>query len=455
MAFRSALARGIGAVKRLTGSAGGRLSGLKRLTGSAGGRLSGFVARAASRRPVIIGAAVVLVVALVGSGIAAVSFVALSPAATPSPTAAPTEVAIAPTDTPIPTLEATLEPTPTLAPTATPAPTSAPMVAATTDGVWLPADQAELATRKPIAVMIDDQMLARPQSGLSMANIVYQGPAEGGIPRYMALFQTQAPLAIGPIRSCRAYFVAWAEEWRAGYVHMWGAPNAMAKLAADNGKYIYNMDGLRFGGKSGYMWRTVFRERPHNLYTSYAKIYSLLRQVGGTAPLSTPLFTFADALPPSARPMGSSIIVPYDANNVVYNYDWKTNTYPRSVSSEGPQYDAATGKRIAPSNVILLYMNAGLLAGSPAALTKHRLDVQYVGHGAAWVFNNGLTIQAVWTKKNEHATTVLTYASGPNRGQQVPLVRGQIFIQVVPNIAVTPSWQTGYAVPPEIINQGS
>ena len=152
------------------------------------------------------------------------------------------------------------------------------MVAATTDGVWLPASEAELATRKPIAVMIDDLAAARPQSGLSMANIVYQAPAEGGIPRYMAIFQTQAPPAIGPIRSARLYFVAWAEEWGAGYAHMWGAPNAMGRLAQDTGKYIYNIDGLHYGGNSGYMWRTAFRSAPHNLYTSYAKLEALTEE---------------------------------------------------------------------------------------------------------------------------------------------------------------------------------
>ena len=401
------------------------------------------VRRVLSRRPVLIGAAVVIVVALVGSSIAIVGLSASSS----TPTPAPSEIALA-TDTPVPTLEPTPTLAPTLAPTPVPTPTPVPMVAATTDGVWLPADQAELATRKPIAVMIDDQMAARPQSGLSMANIVYQGPAEGGIPRYMAIFQTQAPQAIGPIRSSRLYFVAWAEEYAAGYVHMWGAPNAMGRLATDNGKYIFNMDGLRYGGMSGYMWRTIFRVAPHNLYSSYNKLEQLLVKIGGKAPLTKSNFTFADDLPGSDRPVGSQIVVPYSENHVVYNYDRKTNTYPRTVTREGAQFDAVTDQRIAPSNVILMFMNVGMLQGSAAAMTKHRLDVQYVGHGSAMIFNNGLAISAVWTKKNEHSNTILTYASGPMKGQQVPLVRGQIFIQVVPTY-IPATWTAGYAAAPE------
>lgn len=405
------------------------------------GRSLAFVRRRLSRRPVLVGAVIVIVVALVGSGLAIVDLSASS--ATPTPI--PTEIALA-TSTPTPTPTPTLEPTPTLIPTPIPTPTPAPMVAATTDGVWLPADQAALATRKPIAVMIDDHWGARPQSGLSMANIVYQGPAEGGIPRYMAIFQTQAPPAIGPIRSSRLYFVAWAEEYHAAYVHMWGAPNAMARLAQDNGKYIWNIDGLRFGGMSGYMWRTAFRASPHNLYTSYPKLWSLTQKLGGTAPLTQSNFTFADALPASSRLVGGRIAVGYSVNSILYNYDWKTNTYPRSVSREGPQVDAATEERVAPSNVVLLTMNVGALTTTSSDKRKHRLEVGYVGHGTAMVFNNGLAIPAVWTKKTEYSPTTITFASGPNKGQPVPMVRGQIFIQVGFKAS---NWTLGYAPTPE------
>ena len=161
-------------------------------------------------------------------------------------------------------------------PTPSPTPTPPP-VAATTDGVWLPASQAAIATRHPIAVMIDDQALARPQSGLASANIVWQAPAEGGIPRYMAIFQTTDAPAIGPVRSSRLYFVAWATEWKAMYVHVGGAPNALAYLHANTGKTIYDADEFRWGGSAGYLWRITTRSAPHNVYTSTASSTSSRR----------------------------------------------------------------------------------------------------------------------------------------------------------------------------------
>jgi len=165
-----------------------------------------------SRRTVVVGAAIAIAVAVIGSTVAVADISATSPS--PTPTA---DVTGAPTLTPAPL--STLASSPRR-PRRLPPRHRAPRLRRAWwrphRWVWLPASEAELATRKPIAVMIDDLAAARPQSGLSMANIVYQAPAEGGIPRYMALFQTQAPAAIGPIRSARLYFVAWAEEWAPG-----------------------------------------------------------------------------------------------------------------------------------------------------------------------------------------------------------------------------------------------
>ncbi len=303
-------------------------------------------------------------------------------------------------------------------------------VAATTNGVLLPWYDAALATRHPIAVMIDDQSAARPQSGLSQADIVYQAPAEGGIPRYMAIFQTQLPDAIGPIRSSRMYYVAWAEEWRAMYVHMWGAPNAMARLAQIHGKYIYNADGLHWSSK--YMTRVTYKVAPHNLYSTGGKLLSLARVLGATAPFTKSPFAFGDQLPEADRPSGGTIMIPYHGNTISYAYDPATNTYPRGVSGQPQQTDYGNGRRIAPSNVVVLYQVTGLLPVEVGQANKHRLEIQYLGTGKAMVFCNGQAIEARWSKKAESSPTYLTYAKGPMAGQPVQLVRGQIFIQVVP-----------------------
>jgi hypothetical protein len=376
-------------------------------------------------RPAVLAAAAVfaagLLVAADGSGIAA----------PPGPTATPEPVATA-----------QLTPSPTLPPlgmgTAGPAATAYPApVAATTNGVLYPFYDSELATRKPIAVMLDDHWAARPQAGLSQADIVYQALAEGGIPRYMAIFQTQDPPLIGPIRSARTYFVAWAEEWKAMYVHVWGSPDAMSRLATDNKLYVWNADGLRYLTNTPYMWREKFRAAPHNAYTSGAQLRALLRKLGGTDPSPKTPWTFGDPAPQSLRPVGGSITIPYYYNKIEYQYDRATNTYPRWETTNvtkhtlAPEIDPNNDRQVAPSVVVVMYMNTYLMAGH-ANEKKGRLELAYVGKGKALVFQNGTAISARWNKAREHSPTTLTYASGPDAGKPIPFVRGQIFIQVVP-----------------------
>ncbi len=391
-----------------------------------------------SRRPLAVVAAIVLVAAVLGAGAVVSADLSTAPA-TFSPS--PSEIALAST-LPAHTAAPTPSPTPTPTPTAGPTPVpTAPPVAATTDGVLLPASEAALATRHPIAVMIDDQIRARPQSGLSQADIVYQAPAEGGIPRYMAIFQTQNPPQIGPIRSSRLYFVVWAEEWRAMYVHVGGATNALQYLAQYTGTYFWNADEFHWGPNTGYMWRVAFRAAPHNVYSSGVKLEALAQRVGASAPFTKAPWTFTDDLPAAERPSGGTIVVPYPGNHIVYYYDQMTNTYLRSVTGETIETDAGNGLPVAPKNVVVLYQAVSPLLGSNNP-EKGRLEIGYLGSGAAMVFRDGLAIAARWSKASNSAPTLLTYANGPQAGQPVALDRGQIFIQVVP-VGMNVTWTTG------------
>ncbi len=199
-------------------------------------------------------------------GIAATSL-GSSPAPTPQAAiSTPTPVATtAPTATSVPTSS----PSPTPLPTATPVPTPLLVPAPLTGLLVTPA----VAARHPIAVMIDDLGPARPQSGLSEASVVWQAPAEGGIPRYMAIFQDTLPKAIGPVRSSRYYYIAWAAEWRGDLRPLRrlaaGARDARAPRATAS--YVYNADEFRF---SGTFHRITTKAPPHNLYTTGAKLRS-------------------------------------------------------------------------------------------------------------------------------------------------------------------------------------
>ncbi|HEY7523463.1 MAG TPA: DUF3048 domain-containing protein [Candidatus Limnocylindrales bacterium] len=345
------------------------------------------------------------------------------------------------------------EPSTAGSPSATPAPTPTPTPLPSRRPVVPPPEQPQLvpapltgvlvspaaAARHPIAVMIDDLSPARPQSGFSAASVVWHAPAEGGIPRYMMIFAENVPKAVGPIRSSRQYYIAWAAEWNAMYAHVGGSPQAMATLRErGNGQLVYNADQFRWGGR--YMWRIHERFAPHNVYSDGTHLRQLASRLGADDRPMEPAWRFAPQLPLGLRPRGGSIEVGYAANHIRYRYDWRSNTYFRSVTGEKNQVDAGTGIRVAPRNVIVMLMRFGPLNdGHP---TKHRLEAQYVGRGTAWISTNGRTIKGTWRKARIDAPTRFF----DRQGRQVVLAPGQTFIQVLQS-GSTVTIKPGVAIP--------
>jgi len=373
-------------------------------TGAAGGR--GRV------RPLLLAVVVGTVVAACGSP--------TSPAPSPSASAATS----GPTASRVPTTvppDAGATPVPTRA--QTPAPTAAPtpgLVAAPLTGRLV---TRELAARHPIAVMVDDQSDARPQSGFTEASVVWQAPAEGGIPRYMMIFAEGDPASVGPVRSARVYFIEWAAEWNAVFVHVGGSPQAMAMLRAKGqGQLVYNADEIRWGGT--YLWRTTDRYAPHNVYSDGRRLRALAGRVGA-APSdgAEPAWRFGADAAPGLRPSGSRIDVAYRYGAFSYRYDRRSNTWRRYVNGK-VQRDRANDRVVAPKNVVVMEVGFGLLGADP----KGRLEAANVGTGRAWIATNGLIVRGTWKK---------TSAASPTRffdpaGKPVTLVRGQTFVQVMP-----------------------
>jgi hypothetical protein len=282
-----------------------------------------------------------------------------------------------------------------------------------------------VARQHVIAVMVDDQRDARPQSGLNAASIVWQAPAEGGIPRYMLLFQDRLPSSVGPVRSSRQYYIAWAAEWRAMYVHVGGSPQAMQTLREKGrGEYVFNADEFRWGPR--YIWRVKDRFAPHNAYSDGDHLRQLAKRVGADDGPIEAVWSFAPDAPLASRPRGGTISVPYDANKIAYRYERRGNRYIRSVTGADPQVDRADGKGVAPKNVVVLFMRFGPLNdGHPE---KKRQEAQFVGSGKALIATNGRTIQGTWRKASFTAPTLLFDAAG----QPVTLTIGQTFVQVIP-----------------------
>ena len=331
-----------------------------------------------------------------------------------------------PSATPVPsTATSKPSPSPTLAPSATVAPSP------TLAGFFAPLDgmavaDAAAASRLALAVMIDDNVVARPQSGFNAASIVYQAPADGGEDRYMLVFQELDGADVGPVRSGRPYFVRWASEYRAGFAHFGGDEKTRFQVIPSlDGKYIFNLDGIGSGGPAYH--RISSRDAPHNAYTSTAALWSQAGKLGApaTMPIDVGLRPFREDAPVAERPASASIDVPYGRGSSSYAYDPASNAYVRSVAGKA-QVDPADGKPVVARNIVVLFMSLSIDPESEPGYARPVLG--QVGSGKAIVFLEGKAIVGTWKKPDNTALTRFFDADG----KEIPLVRGRIFIQVVP-----------------------
>ncbi len=359
-----------------------------------------------------VGLAIVLVF-----GVVAVS--ALMPAA-------PGAAALVPS--PSPTAVPTSTPTPTPRPTPSPMPVPSPSVAPPTQaespltGQLVP---IALANRLPIAVSIDDNRIARPQSGFNGAAIVYQAPADGGETRYLFVYGPTDSSDIGPVRSGRIYLAEWASEMRAAFGHYGGDRKTRRWLSANHGRVIWSLDGIVLGKPTYH--RISTRRAPHNAYTSTAALRKTVVARGAEDVIAVDAYRrqFIDESPVDARGTGRSIRVPYRTGLVTYAYDRATNLYLRSVDGKA-QKDPADGKRVTTRNVVVLFMKFRI--DTKIEPGHARPVVESIGTGKAWVYREGRVVLGTWRKDSATSPTILYDADG----KELPLVRGRTFYQIVP-----------------------
>jgi hypothetical protein len=365
-------------------------------------------------RPVVVAVAAVAVVAIVASGLLLAVVMPGGAAATASPSASPIAVASpSPTDspTPIPTS------TPSAGPTALPADWDYSDL----DGVAAPKTEAH---RLPLAVMIADNQVSRPQSGISTASIVYQAYADGGETRYMMIWQEGTATDIGPARSARPYYVYWAAEYKALYGHIGGDAHSLRGTIPQLSNSIYNMDELN-GGSCAYH-RITTRPSPQNDYTNSAALISCAASKGYPATYQNlPTRPFVDNTPLDQRPASQKITIPYRTGSIGYEYLPATDDYVRSVDGT-PELDPANNSQVYARNIVVMYQGVGY---DPGSLDEpNRPWVVNTGSGKATIYQEGKAIAATWKKGS---FTALTRFYDVN-GAEIPFVRGPIFMQSVP-----------------------
>ncbi len=270
----------------------------------------------------------------------------------------------------------------------------------------------EAATQQAVtAIMIENSPDARPQSGLKEAGIVFEANAEGGITRFVALYQEAEPELIGPVRSLRPYYLDWAAPFQASIAHVGGSAEALRDVGS--GKY---RDIDQFFNPNTY-WRASDRYAPHNVYTNANRLAALNKDKGYTSSEFTG-FSRQDSKA-IKEPDATSITINLSSDlfNTSYTYDKASNSYLRSLAGQ-PHNDREKGQ-INPSVVIALRVDQG---GS------YYQEIGTHGNGEAIVFQNGTATKVTWKKADRDSQLQFIDAND----KPFALNRGQTWITATP-----------------------
>jgi hypothetical protein len=280
------------------------------------------------------------------------------------------------------------------------------------DGVYVKPEEVNLP---PVAVMIDNHPDARPHYGIEKASLVYEAEVEGNYTRLMAVFASNDKIeAIGPVRSARPYFVAWAEDLNAVYTHCGGSPEALVDLAQKD------MVDLNEFYNGQYFWRTKDKIAPHNILTSSENLNKFLENKKITSGNYLP-WRFKDDSPLSNSSSSPEIKINYNLAEfkVKWVYNSIDNDYVRYLG-DSPEL-SADGNQFVAKNIIIQAVPAKVIDD------KLRLKMDTVGKGSAVLCQDGKCQEGGWSKNQTGLRTKFTYPDG----EEMQFNAGPTWVEVV------------------------
>lgn len=257
------------------------------------------------------------------------------------------------------------------------------------------AKTAETALGRPIAIMVENEPPARPQSGLYAAKILFEIQAEE-VTRFMGVYyDLTKSFEIGPIRSARHYFVDISTMFDAVYVHVGGSPMGLAEIAE---RKINNINDIK--GDRGF-YRTSERRTPHNLYAKLPNLKKEMERKKYRTETAKPIpFEFTDTKLTSAQLLEkgvqgaqiSNVNIPYSRGyKVGYEFNAQENNFTRLYNGR-PFKDHRDSTTVKADNVVIMRCNMHIIDEQ----MRHEMDL-YQG-GTCEIFIGGHFIAGTWDR---------------------------------------------------------
>jgi hypothetical protein len=316
-------------------------------------------------------------------------------------------------------------PPPTSPPTVTT--TSAPAVTTTTapattcplTGAPVPGG-GPVPARPALAVKVDNYWAARPQTGLGQADIVFEEPVEGGITRYVAVYQCQEAAVVGPIRSARNIDIGILGQFgQPALAHVGGIDPVIANIEASP---LINLDLGVYGSVAQH---PSGRLAPYDTYASTSALWGL-RPSATTPP--APVFQYS-ATPASGSDVGT-LSIPFSSEaDVAWQYDPSTHLYLRSYGSM-PDVSANNTQQSA-TNVVVQFVQVsyGPWSENASGALEVQANLYEEASGAAEVFRDGVEVTGTWSRNGLGQPTQFTSSAGP----PIALAPGRTWVELVPS----------------------
>lgn len=275
---------------------------------------------------------------------------------------------------------------------------------------------------RSIAVMIDNHKGAWPQAGINDAYLVYEIIVEGGETRLMPVFKGKDLAKIGPVRSSRHYYLDYALENDAIYVHYGWSPQAEYDIKALG---VNNINGITESATN--FWRVKDKSAPHNAVTKTENILNMANQKGyRTTSNTTSVLNYVEKeVELEEGKIANKVTIPYSTlHTVSYTYNTETKRYERYARGQ-KQTDWDTKEVISTKNIIITFAKNYQLQD---AENKDRQGLNNIGTLNGYYITNGKAIQITCTKNSREEKTVYKDLAG----NVIDVNDGNTFIQICP-----------------------
>lgn len=272
-----------------------------------------------------------------------------------------------------------------------------------------------------VSVMINNHTKARPQTGLSKADIVFEILAEGQITRFLAMFQSEKPDVIGPVRSAREYYFELANGYDALYIYH-GAAGFINNLIKNRG--IEHLDGAIYDNDGHLFKRESFRNAPHNSYLQFGAVYDVAMKKGYKVTHNyEPLpFMAEEEIEKNSGDPAKHVEIVYSDNPmeiVEYEYDKSSQKYTR-FSDREKTVELNSKEPIQVDNIFIVETYHEIIDDAG----RRAIDITSGGNG--YLIQKGRIQKVKWENRDGRIIPL-------KDGKPVGFVPGKTWINVVPS----------------------